>query len=84
MALASLGEKVNRIEVRPIWDQHLPTLVPSPGESGSNYQTSARWMKALSELNRASYNILLARWKTEYKRRRNLWADMAAASCPGL
>jgi hypothetical protein len=41
-------------------------------------------MKALSEVNPASYDKVLARWKTEFRRRRNLWAEMASVQCPGL
>ena len=83
-ALASLGDKANLVEVTPVWEQHLHTLVPSPGGSGSYYRETALMMKALSEVNPTSYNTLLARWKTEFRRRRNLWADMATAGCPGL
>lgn len=83
-ALASLGGKAERIEVRPVWEQHLHTLVPIPGGSGSYYRESAKWMRALSEVNPATYATQLAQWKTEYRRRRNLWADMASAGCPGL
>ncbi len=83
-ALALLGEKADRIQVSPIWEQHLHTLVPSPGTGGSSYQDSARWMKALSEVKPSGYEHLLVRWKTEFRRRRNLWADMADAGCPGL
>jgi hypothetical protein len=83
-ALASIGDKAERIEVRPVWEQHLHTLVPLPGGSGSYYRESAKWMRALSEVNPASYGKLLTQWKTEYRRRRNLWADMASAGCPQL
>jgi hypothetical protein len=83
-ALASLGEKANKIEVRPVWEGHLHRLVPSPGGSGSYYRESALWMRALSEVYPASYGKLLGRWKTEFARRRNLWKDMATAGCPGL
>ncbi len=90
--LASLGEALRfqgdvtaRIDPLAIWRQHLHTLVPSPGAAGgSYYHEPALWMKALSEVNSAGYGQLLARWKTEYKRRRNLWAEMAAVKCPGL
>ena len=41
-------------------------------------------MKALSEVNPAAYGNLLARWKSEHRRRRNLWPDMAAVGCPGV
>ena len=90
--LASLGEALGflsdataRVDPLAIWRQHLHTLVPSPGATGgSSYHEPALWMKALSEVNSAGYNQLLARWKTEYKRRRNLWAEMSAAKCPGI
>jgi hypothetical protein len=83
-ALGSLKEKAEGLKVRPVWEQHLHTLVTSPGGSGSYYRESALWMKALSELNSVAYANLLTQWKTEYRRRRNLWADMASAGCPGL
>lgn len=83
-ALALLGDKANRIKVSPVWEQHLHTLVPSPGTSGSSYRESALWMKALWELSPVSYENLLTRWKTGFRRRRNLWKDMASADCPGL
>jgi hypothetical protein len=39
-------------------------------------------MKALAEVNPTHYDSLLAQWKRDYQRRRNLWADMASAGCP--
>jgi hypothetical protein len=83
-ALASLGERANRINAKAVWERHLHTLVPTPGGSGSYYQESALWMRALSELNPTNYANLLTRWRTEFRRRRNLWADMASAGCPAL
>ena len=84
-ALRFLGEATARVDPLPIWRQHLHTLVPNPGAAGSSYyREPALWMKALSEVNSAGYDQLLARWKTEYKRRRNLWAEMATAKCPGI
>jgi hypothetical protein len=83
-ALVLLGAGANRIKVRPVWETHLHTLVPVPGGSGSSYRESALWMKALSEVNPNAYASLLNRWKSEFRRRRNLWADMAATRCPAL
>jgi len=84
-ALAFLGEATAGLDPLPVWQKHLQTLVPSPGAvSGSWYREPALWMKALFEVSPASYEKLLARWKTEFKRRRNLWAEMASAGCPGL
>ena len=82
-ALGMFGEKVDRIRVRPVWERHLNTLVPTPGGSGSYYRESALWMKALSEVDIVGYEHVLARWKSEFRRRRNLWQDMAAVGCPG-
>jgi hypothetical protein len=83
-ALVLLDEKASRINVRSVWERHLHTLVPAPEGSGSHYQESARWMRALSEVNPTAYANILTRWKTEFGRRRNLWKDMAAAGCPAL
>lgn len=83
-ALAMVADNVNRLEVQPIWDKHLHTLIPNPGGSGSYYRDSALWMKALSEVSAASYHTLLANWKIEFRRRRNLWQDMISVRCPGV
>jgi hypothetical protein len=84
-ALAFLGDATAGLDPLPIWRQHLHTLVPSPGAAaGSCYRESALWMKALCEVNPASYDQVLAHWKTEFKRRRNLWSEMVAAKCRGL
>jgi hypothetical protein len=66
----------------PVWRDHLHTLVPNPGRLSGSYGEPAAWMKALSEINRSRYDTLLARWRTEFKLRRNLWKDMASAGCP--
>lgn len=83
-ALLLLDDKAHCIQVRPVWEQHLHILVPAPGGSGSYYRDSALWMKALSEVNQMSYENLLIQWKTEFRRRRNLWKDMASMGCPGF
>ena len=83
-ALALLGDTANRINVRSVWERHLHTIVPAPGGSGSYYRESALWMRALSEVNPTAYASLLTQWKTEFRWRRNLWKDMAAAGCPAL
>ena len=84
-ALGFLGDATARLDPLPIWRLHLHTLVPSPGTAGgSYYREPALWMKALAEVNPASYGQVLAQWKTEFKRRRNLWAEMATVDCPGL
>ena len=67
-----------------IWEKHLHTLIPSAEGTGSYYREQALWMKALSEVNRAAYDKLLANWQVVYRRRRNLWAEMKALKLPGL
>jgi hypothetical protein len=83
-ALAVLGPDLAPVNPMDIWVKHLHTLVPPPGGSGSYYRESALWMQALSEVNRADYDKLLAEWRVVHRRRRNLWADMAALKLPGL
>jgi hypothetical protein len=83
-ALAFLDDKAQRLNVRSVWERHLHTLVRSPEETGSCYRDSALWMRALAEVNPSLYAKMLAQWKTGFRRRRNLWADMASAGCPGL
>ena len=39
-------------------------------------------MKALVEVNRVSYDGIIAKWKALYRRRRNLWAEMATLKLP--
>lgn len=81
-ALEFLGETAARLDPMRVWRKHLHTLVSVPGQNGSYYRDQALWMKALSEVNRAGYDKLLAEWKVEFRRRRNLWAEMAAVKCP--
>jgi hypothetical protein len=81
-ALAFLGDATAGLDPLPVWREHLHELVPSP--AGSSYDGPARWMKALSELVPDRYASVLAGWKTEFKRRRNLWAEMRSMECPGL
>jgi hypothetical protein len=39
-------------------------------------------MKALQEMNAGEYKRSIAQWREMHKRRRNLWADLAAAGLP--
>ncbi len=82
-ALNSLKDATAPLDPMPIWRKHLHTLVPSPANQGY-YRDCASWMKALSEINPDAYQSLLTRWKTDFRRRRSLWADMASLNCPGL
>ena len=83
-ALTILAVGPTEIEPMPIWQQHLHLLVPSPDSGGSYYKGHALLMKALSEVNRLSYDGIIAEWKAVHRRRRNLWAEMATLKLPGL
>ena len=83
-ALTHLSVGPTEIELIPIWQQHLHLLVPSPDSGGSNYKSHALMMKALVEVNRVSYDGIIVKWKALYRRRRNLWAEMATLKLPGL
>ena len=41
-------------------------------------------MNALVEGDRVSYDGIIAKWKSLYRRRRNVWAEMATLKLPGL
>jgi hypothetical protein len=84
-ALADAGADSRAAVAVAIWQKHLQSLAPDPGRAGgSNYTEQAIWMKALLELNCADYEKLLAKWRTDYKRRRNLWAEMSKLNLPGV
>lgn len=82
-ALTSLNLDLTQISPMPAWTEHLHTLVPSPANTSSVYRPQANWMKALAEVNPPRYDVLLTRWRTEFRQRRNLWRDMKACGCPG-
>jgi hypothetical protein len=64
-------------QVMQYWQTQLKSLVPDPQfAQKSNYDEHARWMAALKELAPADYQALLAQWRSQYKRRTNLWKAM--------
>jgi len=61
-------------QVMAYWKAQLHQFVPRPELSrNSDYTAHAQWMSALQELAPQSYEILLAQWRVEHQRRRNLW-----------
>ncbi|MUG97203.1 hypothetical protein F7734_34675 [Scytonema sp. UIC 10036] len=64
-------------QVMVFWTAQLHNFVPKPENAQkSDYTNHAQWMAALKELNPQAYGALLAQWKTEHQRRRNLWKAM--------
>jgi hypothetical protein len=64
--------------VMAYWKVNLQNLVPRPENAEkSDYTSHARWMAALRELAPSDYESLLAKWRVEHQRRRNLWRDLA-------
>lgn len=60
------------------WQTHLHTWIPKPENSNmSNYTEHAQWMAALRELTPDHYKTVLAQWRVDHQRRRNLWQAMA-------
>jgi hypothetical protein len=65
-------------QVMGYWKAHLPNLVPKPERAQkSDYTQQARWMAALRELAPDHYEALLAKWRIDHHRRRNLWQALA-------
>ncbi|GAA6615888.1 hypothetical protein [Scytonema sp. NUACC26] len=65
-------------QVMVFWKAQLHNFVPRPEQAHkSDYTNHAQWMAALKELNLQAYGALLAQWKTEHQRRRNLWKAMS-------
>ena len=67
-ALSSAGEEFVR--------HNLARLVPSPAAMSSNYERAALWLAAAREIDPRTADGILNDWKTEHKRRRNLWRDL--------
>ena len=66
-------------EVLGFWTRHAPGLVPDPASAhGSRYGEHAAWAAAIQELSPAAAARLLAGWRDQHGRRRNLWRDLAA------
>ena len=66
-AFVFLGDSAANLDPLPVWHQHLHELVPDPGGM-SHYREPAMWMKALSETHPGRYAVVLALWKTTFKR----------------
>ena len=64
-------------KIMAYWKEHLHECVPNPKiVANANYAEHARWMAALKELTPSSYKSLLAHWRVEHERRKNLWKIM--------
>ncbi len=61
-------------QVMTYWQAHMQDWVPRPENAHqSDYTYHAEWMVALRELAPSTCDALLARWRVDHKRRRNLW-----------
>ncbi len=70
-------------EVLEIWKKHLRRIIPDPANAHkSNYEEYACWAEALFELNKDEYHALMAQWRRNHNRRRNLWRDLKAMNLP--
>ena len=64
-------------EVLAFWRDNVTRFVPDPGNTTADYTSSVDWLAAVAEINPAAARDLLARWAATYRRRRNLWRDLA-------
>ncbi len=64
-------------EVLAFWRDNVTRFVPDPGNTTADYTLSVDWLAAAAEINPAAARDLLARWAATYRRRRNLWRDLA-------
>jgi hypothetical protein len=67
-------------EARPSFFRYLTLAaqpekyLPKSGQAaGSIYAAQAKWLAATYELDRSMGNAIMARWKREHQRRKNLW-----------
>jgi hypothetical protein len=64
-------------QISTYWQNNLVIWIPDPGKArNSHYGEQARWMAALQEVSPSAYQSLLAQWRINHKRRRNLWKAM--------
>jgi hypothetical protein len=65
-------------QVMGYWKAYLQNFVPKPENAhNSDYTQHAHWMAALRELAPQNYEALLANWRVDHHRRRNLWKAMS-------
>ncbi len=65
-------------EVMAYWEWHLDHWIPKPETAQrSDYRQQAKWVAAWRELSPTAYQNLLAQWRVEHKKRRNLWKALA-------
>ena len=56
------------------WKSNVVFLVPDPATAQkSDYREQAEWLVVVNELNPESCRDLIARWRVDHDRRRNLW-----------
>ncbi len=65
------------------WRRHAALLVPDPRDNHkSRYDTHAAWLAAVRELDAGTCARIVASWKREHGRRRNLWKAVRARGLP--
>jgi hypothetical protein len=56
------------------WRENIAKIIPNPADArNSVYDFYALWLGMVNELDPKAYEDILTRWKTEHKRRKNLW-----------
>lgn len=74
-------EKMNGQQFIPklmeCWKKNIGVLVPDPADAyKARYDDHAQWMIVVNDLNPVTFRKIIAEWKTDYRRRKNLWAAL--------
>lgn len=69
--------------VMECWRECAIHLVPDPSSvSKADYTAHARWLDVVREIHLKDYQSLIETWRTEHKRRTNLWKAIRARGLP--
>ena len=56
------------------WKQNVVKLLPDPSHAHKSvYEEHALWLAVVEEQNPSAYQKVIAKWKIDHKRRKNLW-----------
>ncbi|MCF6290047.1 MAG: hypothetical protein L3J03_03480 [Desulfobacterales bacterium] len=70
-------------DILSAWQHDIDKFIPAPESAEkSNYDVHALWLAAVHDIDRDFFNRILSNWKTEHKRRRNLWKAVRQKGLP--
>ena len=60
------------------WKRNAAKLIPDPANCRAHYGHAVDWLAAVKELDRKEFAQILADWRVEHRRRRNLWKEVSS------